>query len=124
VIKKCYNLQNTSEVCFPLGYNTLYLGREVSLILRNVLILSEDYYYYYYYYLLFILFMDAVHCYETLKPRVVVVRGDTTCRIASFCGLLEERVASNSSVTEFGSCGKTFVLPFRISEWPQTLQPS
>jgi hypothetical protein len=73
---------------------------------------------------LFILVMGPVHCYETLKPRVVVVRVDTSCRIASFCGHLEERVASNFSVTEFGSGGKTFILPFRILDWPQTLQPS
>ena len=64
--------------------------------------------------------MDAVHCYETL----VGVQVDTWCMIASFCGLLEERVASIFSVTEFGSGGKTFVLPFCIFDWPQTLQPS
>jgi len=68
--------------------------------------------------------MDAVHCYETLKPRVLGVRVDTSCRVANFCGLLEERVASNFRVTEFGSGGRTFVLPFGIFDWPQTLQPT
>jgi len=66
--------------------------------------------------------MDAVHCYETLKPRVLVVRVDTSCRIESFCGLLEELVASNFIVTEFGSGGNTFMFP--LFGWPQTLQPS
>ena len=73
---------------------------------------------------LFILVMDAVHCNETLKTRVLVVRVDTSCRIASFCGLLEEHFASTFIVTEFGSGGKTFVFPFRIFDCPQTLQPS
>ena len=39
---------------------------------------------------LFILVMDAVHCYETVTPLVLVVQVDTSCRIANFGGILEE----------------------------------
>jgi len=50
----CYNAQNRNEVCFSLGYKTLYLSREVPLFRRNALPLTSPYYYYYYYYYLLI----------------------------------------------------------------------